>query len=131
MAVNEQPIPEPDDRRSPRRRFAMAVAGVLLPNFWDADTEGGPFPVNGQEFWALSMGAASLLYVVGSLLDKPPVHDIDKVLRLGEFAIEGEKIIEDAGLAKGWGIFGVTPEFSRRVLESVPRVGYTPRDGVV
>ena len=23
------------------------------------------------------------------------------------------------------------PDFSRRVLENVPRVGYTPRDGVV
>jgi len=91
----------------------VAVAGVLLPHFWDTDAE-GPFPVNGQEFWALSMGIACLLYVGGSLLDRPPKADLDKVLNRGEYAIEGEKVIEDATLGKAWRILGITTEFSLR-----------------
>jgi SSS family solute:Na+ symporter len=91
----------------------VAVAGVLLPHFWDADAN-GPFPVNGQEFWALSMGTAVVLYVVGSLLGRKPPRGLDRVLKRGKFAVEGEKVIEDADLAKGWRVFGITPEFSLR-----------------
>ena len=92
----------------------VAIAGVLLPHFWDAEAEGGPFPINGQEFWALSMGTACALYVIGSLLDKPPTQDLDKVLKRGAYAVEGEKVIEDATLSKGWRLLGITPEFSLR-----------------
>ena len=91
----------------------IAVAGVLVPHFWDTEANGA-FPINGQEFWALSMGAAVLLYVVGSLTDPAPPPDLDRVLKRGAYRVEGEKIIEDAGLARGWRIFGITPEFSRR-----------------
>jgi SSS family solute:Na+ symporter len=91
----------------------VAVAGVLVPHFWDADTN-GPFILNGQEFFAVSMFVAAALYVGGSFIDTKPPPDLDLVLKRGAYAVEGEKVIEDATISKGWGIFGITNEFSLR-----------------
>lgn len=91
----------------------VAVAGVVLPHVW-RQTGRGDFPVNGQEFWALSMCAAVVLYVVGSLTDPEPPRNLDRVLKRGAYRIEGEKVIEDAALSRGWRALGITPEFSTR-----------------
>jgi SSS family solute:Na+ symporter len=91
----------------------IAVAGVILPHVW-RETGRGDFPVNGQEFWAISMATACVLYVVGSMLDSKPPPELDKILRRGRYAVAGEKVIEDAEMKLGWRILGFTPEFSLR-----------------
>jgi SSS family solute:Na+ symporter len=90
-----------------------AVGGLIIRDYWqrvyDAD-----FPVNGQQFWGLAMGGSALVYILVSLLVRPRVFNLDKLLRRGRHAIEGEKIVVEERPRLGWRIFGMGKEFTRR-----------------
>ncbi len=62
-----------------------SVAGIFLHEW--ARQKGTTFPINGQWFWLLSMGAATLTYVVVSLLGTRKVYDLDRLLHRGAHAL--------------------------------------------
>ena len=86
----------------------IAVGGLVIRERYPE------FPVNGQEFWGIAMGASTLLYILVSLLGKPRVHNLDRLLHRGRYALREELKIEDAAPSRGWRIFGMGREFSRR-----------------
>ncbi len=86
----------------------IAVGGIILQQI-DKD-----FPINGQEFWGLAMGASSIVYILVSLLSgKKREFDMDKLLHRGQYAIQSEmKVVEEVPL-KGWRMMGMGKEFTR------------------
>ena len=88
---------------------SIAVGGLILRD------RVPDFPINGQEFWAIAMGASTLLYVLVSLLYKPRVFDLDRLLHRGAHVVRGEDE-EQVGTrpSRGWRILGVGRGFSRR-----------------
>ncbi len=82
----------------------VAVGGIIIHQLQPG------FPVNGQEFWALAMGASSLVFVLVSLLGKRTVFDLDRLLHRGAHAIPGEG---GADSPRGWRSLGWGPGFSR------------------
>lgn len=69
--------------------------------------------INGQEYWAISMGFSALIYVLVSLSSKVKPFDMDKLLNRGEYAIEGEKKIVNENTELGWKIFLMGEEFTK------------------
>ncbi len=84
----------------------ISVAGIVLHQIYK------DFPINGQWFWGISMVAASLVYVVVSLLGKRQVFDLDRILHRGKHAIQDETTIVDAVPSKGWRVLGMGKEFT-------------------
>ena len=97
----------------------IAVGGIVIHQF-EPD-----FLINGQEFWALAMGAASLVFVLVSLLGKRAVFDLDQLLHRGAHAYRpneappGERPGAGVGARqtpeggrRGWRRFLPGPEFS-------------------
>ena len=87
---------------------SIAVGGIVIRQL-DPD-----FPINGQQFWALAMGASSLLYVVVSLLSRRPAVDLDRLLHRGRFADPGEAVAAGDKPGLWWRVFGMGAEFTRR-----------------
>jgi SSS family solute:Na+ symporter len=86
---------------------SIAVIGTVLTTLYE------DFPINGQWFWGISMVGASLIYILVSLFGKKSIHNMDKLLHRGEYAIEGEmKVISEAP-AKGWKVLGMGKEFTK------------------
>ncbi len=80
------------------------------------------FPVNGQVFWAIAMGAATLGYVLVSLLGKGPAADLDRLRHRAAAENEGQPDGAGSGTgdaaapppaARGWRALGWGPDFSR------------------
>jgi len=69
--------------------------------------------VNGQQYWALAMGASSLLYVVVSLLGKRPACDFDRLFHRGAYDTARETTVVEARPARGWRLLGMGEEFTR------------------
>ena len=86
---------------------SIAILGTVLTSVYEN------FPINGQWFWLISMVGASLVYVFVSLMGKRSVHNMDKLLHKGKFAIEGETKIIDEVPQKGWKILGMGKEFTK------------------
>ncbi|MCB2211704.1 sodium:solute symporter [bacterium] len=85
----------------------IAVGGIIIHQLVD------DFPINGQMFWAISMGAASVLYLVVSLLtSRGRKHNMDKLLHRGEYDDAGEIQHVDIGQKKIWKLLGMTEEFT-------------------
>jgi SSS family solute:Na+ symporter len=82
----------------------VAVGGIIIHQLQPG------FPVNGQEFWALAMGASALVFVLVSLLGKRTDFDLDRLLHRGPYVLPGEGV---AGRPRGWRVLGFSPEFSR------------------
>jgi len=72
------------------------------------------FPINGQMFWGIAMGASALVYVLVSLLGKREVHDLDKLLHRGAYAVAGESTVVTAAPARGLRVLGMGREFTRK-----------------
>jgi SSS family solute:Na+ symporter len=87
---------------------SIAVFGGIAEKVW-----GDKFPLNGQEIWALGMGA-SILCFVGFSLITPRVFNLDRLLRRGKYEVEGEREVVTKNVGIGWRIFAVGPEFTRR-----------------
>ena len=69
--------------------------------------------INGQEYWAISMGFSAFSYVIVSLMADNTPFNMDKLLNRGEYAIEGEKKIVNKDTELGWKIFLMGEEFTK------------------
>jgi solute:Na+ symporter, SSS family len=85
----------------------IAVSGILI------DKTVPDFPVNGQECWAIAMGASTVIYIVLSLLGRRPPIDLDRILHRGKYDVATETTIVNAAPSRGWRIFGMGREFTR------------------
>ncbi|MBN1270810.1 MAG: sodium:solute symporter [Candidatus Aminicenantes bacterium] len=85
----------------------ISVGGIILHQVIE------DFPINGQWFWGLSMVAASLVYVLVSLLGRVRDFDLDKLLHRGKYEVKGEIKIIDAAPSRGWKVLGMGKEFTR------------------
>jgi len=86
---------------------SIAVSGIILHQI-KAD-----FFINGQMFWAIGMFFSALVFVLVSLLGKRRVHDMDKLLNRGEYAVQEETKIVTAVPSRGWKMLGMGKEFTR------------------
>ena len=103
----------------------ISVGGVLVKQIsadWLADTSSFNQlksmlefirNINGQEYWAISMGASALSYVVVSIVEDAEPFDMDKLLNRGKYAISGEKKIVNKDTELGWRIFMMGDEFTK------------------
>ncbi len=71
------------------------------------------FPINGQWGWFLAMVAATLVYLLVSLLTARKAFDLDKLLHRGIYAVKGDTIKGSDELVKGWRVLAPTKEFTR------------------
>ncbi len=71
------------------------------------------YNVNGQQYWAIAMGASSLLYVLVSLLGPRHVHDLDKLLHRGRYDTAKETEVVQQAPSRGLRMLGIGREFSR------------------
>jgi SSS family solute:Na+ symporter len=71
------------------------------------------YNVNGQQYWALAMGASSLLYVIVSLAGPRRTVDFDKLFHRGRFDTAHETTIVNAAPSRGWRLLGMGREFTR------------------
>ena len=69
--------------------------------------------INGQEYWAISMGSSAIAYVLVSLNMKVEPFNMDKLLNRGEYEIEGEAKVVNKETQIGWKIFLMGPEFTK------------------
>ncbi len=69
--------------------------------------------INGQQYWAVAMGASSLLYVLVSLLGRKQVADFDRILHRGKYAVADEVQVVTEAPSRGWRMFGMGREFTR------------------
>lgn len=86
----------------------VSVSGIILQQVYP------DFPINGQTFWGLAMFLAALSYVLVSLLGKRNDFNLDKLLHRGEYAVEGDDQTVNTKVEKGWKIFGMGKEFTKK-----------------
>jgi len=70
--------------------------------------------INGQEYWAISMGLSAVSYVTVSLAGKSISFNMDKLLNRRQYAIEGESKIVNQDTQIGWKIFLMGKEFTKK-----------------
>ncbi len=87
----------------------VAVGGIVLQQLDPA------FPINGQEFWAIAMGASTVVYVLVSLLGPQPREEavLDRLLHRGAHAVAGDHLRRSAPISRGLRLLFFTDEFSR------------------
>jgi len=71
------------------------------------------YHINGQQYWAVAMGASTLLYVLVSLLGKRRVFDLDKLLHRGKYDVAHETTVVNEAPSRGLRILGMGREFTR------------------
>jgi len=83
----------------------ISVGGIIIHQFKE------DFFINGQEFWALAMGASAVLFVLVSLLGRRTDFDLDRLLHRGKHAPHGASdwTRERRGLRTLW----AGPDFTR------------------
>jgi SSS family solute:Na+ symporter len=83
----------------------IAVGGIMIHQIHEG------FFINGQEFWAIAMGASTLVFIGVSLLDRRRVYDLDRLLHRGAYrvAVEGDAPPEP----RGWRALWYGKEFTR------------------
>ena len=103
----------------------ISVSGVLVKQIsadWLADTSSFyqlksmlEFirNINGQEYWAISMGVSALSYVLVSIAEDAEPFNMDKLLNRGKYSISGEKKIVNKNTELGWKIFMMGDEFTK------------------
>ncbi|RKY08691.1 MAG: sodium:solute symporter [Planctomycetota bacterium] len=93
---------------------AMIVGGLLsVTGVVVTQTVENPI-INGQWFYLIAMVAASVIYVVVSLLSKKEPANMDQMLHRGKYAVASDsQIVEsDASLSKLERLLAVTKEFT-------------------
>lgn len=85
----------------------ISITGIVLQQIYP------DFPINGQVFWAIAMGAASFLYVLVSLLGKRQDFNMDKMLHRGKYALKEDIVVGDEVPLKGWRVLGINKEFTK------------------
>lgn len=86
---------------------SIAVSGIIVHQIID------DFFINGQVFTGISIGAASLVYVLVSLLGKREVHDLDKLLHRGQYALESEYKVVNKTPSRGLRMLAIGKEFTK------------------
>lgn len=86
---------------------SIAVGGIIIHQLVD------DFFINGQMFWAIAMGASSLIYIVVSLSSRKKPFNLDKLLHRGKYDVKSETKVVDATPARGFRILGMGREFTR------------------
>jgi SSS family solute:Na+ symporter len=71
------------------------------------------YNINGQQYWAVAMGASSLLYVLVSLLGPRRTADFEKLLHRGKYDTAHEIEVVNAAPSRGWRMLGMGREFTR------------------
>ncbi len=101
-------------RGSTTAAWSAMIAGALISGFGIViNSVVDDFFINGQWFWLIAMLSAGTIFVLVSLFGPKSVHNMDKLLHRGEFAIDIEKgKVPDKPL-KGWKVLGPTKEFSK------------------
>ncbi|MHC4859412.1 MAG: hypothetical protein ACYTDY_04900 [Planctomycetota bacterium] len=69
--------------------------------------------LNGQEYWALTMGASVAVYLTLSLLGPRRRFDLDQLLHRGSHEVAGETTIVTEAPSRGWRMLGMGREFTR------------------
>jgi len=70
--------------------IAVTVFGFVMRRVWPAMYGGEEFPINSQYLLLVAMVGATVLYILVSLLGKRHVHDMDKLLHRGKYAITAD-----------------------------------------
>lgn len=86
----------------------IAVGGIILRQFQPG------FFLNGQQFWALSMGASASVYVLVSLAGRGRGANMDKLLHRGEWAGPEDREFVRSRPSIWWRMFGMGREFTFR-----------------
>jgi len=86
----------------------IAVGGIVAHQIYDE------FPINGQQFWALSMGASLIVYAMVSLLGPGHEFNLDRLLHRGRWQVASERVEGEGVVSRAAKIFMFTREFSRR-----------------
>jgi SSS family solute:Na+ symporter len=87
---------------------SIAVGGLIVRHFHD------DFPINGQQFWGLAMAVSAVVYILVSLLVRPRVFDLDRLLHRGKHAIRSEHVVVEERPGLVWRLFGMGQGFTRR-----------------
>lgn len=85
----------------------IAVSGIVIHQLTE------DFFINGQVFYAISMFGAIGTYIAVSLLGKRKVHDMDRLLKRGKYAVTDELTVVKAQPRRGWKMLGMGKEFTR------------------
>jgi SSS family solute:Na+ symporter len=86
---------------------SIAVGGIIIHQIKE------DFFINGQVFWAISMAASLIVYIVVSLLSRKPACNLDKLLHRGEYALKDETQIVSLQPVRGLKLLGMGQEFTR------------------
>jgi len=84
----------------------IAVGGIIIHQLTE------DFPINGQQFWAIAMGASTIIYVLVSLSGRREEHDFDKLLHRGKYATGETKVVTEEP-SRGFKILGMGKEFTK------------------
>ncbi|MBN2565894.1 MAG: sodium:solute symporter, partial [Candidatus Eisenbacteria bacterium] len=98
-------LPEAMFHAAPLKLSAVGQRGWLILEWL--------YNINGQQYWAVAMGASSLLYILVSLLGKRRVYDLDKLLNRGKYAVSGETAVLNLAPSRGVRMLGMGREFTR------------------
>ncbi len=71
------------------------------------------YHINGQQYWAVAMGASAALYVLVSLLGSRRAFDLDKLLHRGRYDAAHETTVVNAAPSRGLRMLGMGKEFTR------------------
>jgi SSS family solute:Na+ symporter len=71
------------------------------------------YNINGQQYWAVAMGASSLLYVLVSLLGPRKAADFERLFHRGKFDTAHEIEVVNESPSRGWRMLGMGREFTR------------------
>jgi len=98
-----------------------ASGNIILKSIFDE-----AYPINGQWGWFMAMIAASVVYIVVSLLTPKPKVNMDKLLHRGEFSDHAKEKSANETPAKGWKVLAWTKEFTRgdKIIYAVT-IGWT------
>ncbi|MBN2081102.1 sodium:solute symporter [bacterium] len=93
----------------------IAVGGILLHHFWATSawlqSISPDCPLNGQEFWALGMGASAVMYLALSLL-KPKSFDLTALLNRGQLDLTEQELARTKEPPLWQRVFAITREFT-------------------
>jgi solute:Na+ symporter, SSS family len=87
----------------------ISVGGIIAHQLWPG------FPINGQQFWAIGIGASLLVYAAVSLLGRGRgTCDLDRLLHRGRWRVADDGVVGDGVVTPLQRLFLFTPEFTRR-----------------
>jgi SSS family solute:Na+ symporter len=109
---------------------SIAVGGILIHQIPEATFHAGPVElsgiartgwlalrwlryINGQQYWAVAMGASSALYVLVSLVGRRAPADLERLLHRGKHDTAHEIRVVDERPARGFRMLGMGKEFTR------------------